>query len=228
MNAWKNCRFHLRPPCNYPVLPALRILGEQLESVRVDYGCNNNDSSELTQAWDRCVSLRRLHVEACNAEHIKAIMSSPKTHLEVLCIRMWPRGKAVVKKVLDICSRGCANVQNLRYCGTEPPQDAFEKFIENNSTLSSVLLYFVSDETDFDRYYDLIQPFVKASVYTEICTHYAVPSILWISSETAGYLFVAPGVSLIPFWRFNFHRIFSTFSASRHSSSLFLQSTKLF
>lgn len=165
-----NCCFHLRTPFGSPVLPSLFILGHQLESARIGYGSNERDFDKWTFAWDECVNLRELRVDFCNVDDIKAIMSSLKSHLEVLNTRMFDSDSEVVKEVLDICSKGCGNVQHLEFMGSEHARGSFDKFVEKNkSSYSSLRLYIEPYGYKPDKYHDLIQPFLESSVFTEIC-----------------------------------------------------------
>jgi len=176
VNACKNCRFHFgssyAPLRIFPILPSLRILGHQLESTHIYYGyldLEERYSNQMTSVWNECVNLRRLHVEDCNVEDMKAITASPKIHLEELDIRMRHLEKNVVKEVLDICSSGCKNVQNLTFSGPAPSHDTFDEFIgKKMPSLSSVCFFISGHSGNPNKYYGLAQPFLKSSVFLEI------------------------------------------------------------
>jgi len=173
VNSCKNCRFHLRPSHGRTLLPSLRILGHQLDGVHADYrnlDLKGRDYDEFRKAWDGCFNLRQLLVEDFTVEDMKAIMSTPKTHVEALNLRMWHLEKEAVKEMLDICSRGVTNVKKVAYSGREPAHDAFDMFIEKNkSSFRAISLNTVADTYEYEKLLEVIQPFVGASVSIELC-----------------------------------------------------------
>lgn len=73
---------------------------------------------------------------------------------------------------MGICADGCENVQNLTCFGSEPAQDALFKFDERtDSSLRSISLKILSGSLESQKYFAIIQPFVKASFFIELCLY---------------------------------------------------------
>jgi len=65
-------------------------------------------------------------------------------------------------------------VQEFAIIGSHISHDAFDKFVEKNeSSLSLFQLYLADYEEEPDKYYEVMRPFLKSAVYTEICVNSA-------------------------------------------------------
>lgn len=85
---------------------------------------------------------------------------------------MWDSESTLVKQVLDACSKGCENVEELVFIGSESRPDAFDKFIaQNKPSLSYVSLYIEKYDYQPGMYRELVQPFLNSSssLFLQVC-----------------------------------------------------------
>lgn len=95
----------------------------------------------MGHAWDKCVNLQELCMNARKIEDLKNVFSSPKEHLKVLKIEHDDDSNAEdVKKVRDVCAKGTKCVEELEYFGPPLTRDISKTFFgANRTSLSSVI-----------------------------------------------------------------------------------------
>lgn len=148
---------------------------EGVHGLRGIIDVSSDDSNELDDvidAWNGCINLRELVIDYCTVGYINAVLATAKRNLRVLKFYRWNPTKMETKEVMDLCSERCGSVEELTYCGPEPPLDAFDEFIaENDPSFSSISLSIQSDEIEGVQLFEIIEPFVRASISIELCLH---------------------------------------------------------
>lgn len=114
------------------------MLGPQLEKIQnVFYPHDEGivDFSGLESAWNECVNVRDLEVHDCGVEYAKAIMETPKEHVEILYVGSgYGTEGSEMKNVMDIFSEGTAGIEEIVYSGKLLGGDAFDKLITKNKS----------------------------------------------------------------------------------------------
>jgi len=189
VRACVNCRFDVQFYGSTPIYPALRILGNRLESVVLRDTSQLKGTAGMRTAWNECTKLRRLSIMVSCPEDLKAIMGNSKTKIEVLNINLASTEKQQVKNILKVCSKGCSNIQQLIYTGPELDGDALLEIARQTAgTLRLVSFRIYSAGFTYAKYSEAIVPFVSNSVIIDLSMYGFIPEVEMRTFTRSGVL----------------------------------------
>jgi len=171
--ACKNARFSTGVPVNNLIYPALKVLGPQLDKIAITTPSQYAlDAGELTNACNACPNIRELAVFDCDIERAKAIVATPKKHVELLSISShFKAEEKEMKKVLDIFSEGLVGVERIEYLGTQLPGNAFDKLISRNKSSLREFEVRFSGEISFENMATYLPLFLKCTELEVVCSN---------------------------------------------------------
>ena len=111
-NACKNVRFCAQVRKNKFIIPNLKILGRQLENIKIWDGQGDDgvlDIDGFTGAWAGCVNIQDPDVHLCTIKMAKVVMATRKKHLRTIQVHTYESLEN------DIFSKGACSVQEITY-----------------------------------------------------------------------------------------------------------------